>query len=107
MSEKQLPFQTKVANFIQEHNLDTSVEVRLLDLLSELGELAKEFLTGNHYGQTHFLETDAWEEELGDVFFSLVCLAYSSNVVLEQALDRALAKYQTRIEQKGDAGSGP
>jgi NTP pyrophosphatase (non-canonical NTP hydrolase) len=105
MNDQHLPFQTRVANFFKEHNLETSVEVRLLDLLAELGELAKEVLKSSEYGQIPFTETEAWEEELGDVFFSLVSLAYSSNVVLEKALDKALVKYQARIESKGDAGS--
>ena len=106
MSEKQLPIQTKVANFIREHNLEAPIEARLLDLLAELGELAKEVLKGSEYGQTPFTETQAWKEELGDVFFSLACLAYSTNVNLEEALDKVLEKYQARIESKGDAGSG-
>ena len=106
MNTQNFPFQTRVAQFIQEHNLETSPEVRLLDLLAELRELAKEVLKGSEYGQIPFTETQAWEEEMGDVFFSLACLAYTTNVSLEQALDRALAKYQTRIESKGDAGSG-
>lgn len=106
MSVQPLPFQNRVANFIKEHNLEMSVEIRLLDLLTELGELAKEVLKSSEYGQVPFTETQAWEEEMGDVFFSLACLAYSTTVNLEEALDKALAKYQARIASKGDAGSG-
>jgi len=36
--------QDKVKIFCEDHNLSTSAEVRLIDLVSELGELAKEIL---------------------------------------------------------------
>ncbi len=91
---------------MQKHQLETSVEARLIDLLSEMGELAKEALKGSDYGKAPFTQTPAWEEELADAFFSLVCLANSTNVDLEKALGDALAKYEARLRQKGDAGSG-
>ena len=97
MNKQSSHFQTRIAQFIQEHDLETSVEARLLDLLAELGELAKEVLKGSEYGQIPFTETQAWEEEMGDVFFSLACLAYSTNVDLEEALDKVLEKYQARL----------
>jgi NTP pyrophosphatase (non-canonical NTP hydrolase) len=99
-------FQKAVAEFVQEHQLEASVEARLIDLLSEMGELAKEALKGSDYGKTAFTQTPAWEEELADAFFSLVCLANSTDVDLEKALEYALAKYETRLSEKGDAGSG-
>ena len=99
-------FQQLVDQFIAEHQLETSVEIRLLDLLSELGEVAKEALKSNQYGKAHFSPTPNWEEELADAFFSLVCIANSSGVNLETALEHALQKYRSRIEQNGEAGSG-
>ena len=33
-------FQDRVARFVAEHDLEAGVEIRLLDLLSELGEVA-------------------------------------------------------------------
>ena len=91
-------------------SLDTSCrpgsETRLLDLLSELGELAKETLKSNQYGSRETALTPEWESELADVFFSLICLANDSGVDLDQALDAALEKYGQRIRSGGDAGSG-
>ena len=99
-------FQKKVAEFLKKHQLEASVEARLIDLLAEVGEVAKETLKGSDYGKGNFHQTPAWEEELGDVFFSLVCLANSTDVDLEKALENALAKYEKRLGEKGDAGSG-
>ena len=36
--------QDKVKNFCEQHNLSTSSEARFLDIVSELGEMAKEIL---------------------------------------------------------------
>lgn len=38
--------QTKVEQFVGQYGLETPLEHRLLDLLSELGEVAKEVLKG-------------------------------------------------------------
>jgi NTP pyrophosphatase (non-canonical NTP hydrolase) len=98
-------FQQRVAAFVTEHHLETDPSTRLLDLLSELGEAAKEILKGSSYGKDNFSTTAQWEGELADVFFSLVCLANSTGVDLEAALDMALEKYQARLESRGNAGS--
>ena len=74
--------------------------------MSEIGELAKEALKGSDYGKTRFTQTEAWEEELADAFFSLVCIANSTGVDLEKALEKVLIKYKNRINNKGNAGSG-
>ncbi len=99
-------FQSQVANFVAQHHLDAPVEARLLDLVSEVGEVAKEALKGSDYGKQPFQPTAEWSAEVADVFFSLVCVANSTNVNLETALAAALAKYQQRLTSKGEAGSG-
>jgi NTP pyrophosphatase (non-canonical NTP hydrolase) len=95
-----------VAEFVSRHQLQTGIETRLLDLLSELGELAKETLKGSHYGSRATALTPDWESELADVFFSLICLANDSGMDLDQALNAALKKYEQRIQSAGEAGSG-
>lgn len=99
-------FQTKVFAFVEAYNLKTSVETRLLDMMSELGEVAKETLKGSSYGKNEFSPSADWEEELADAFFALICIANSTGVNLESALDLVLAKYQARLEDRGEAGSG-
>ena len=99
-------FQQSVANFIAQHHLETDVTHRMLDLISEAGELAKEILKSSDYGKTTFHPTEEWESELGDIFFSLICLANSTNTNLEDALENALQKYKNRLKITQDAGSG-
>ena len=99
-------FQQAVARFVADNQLEAPVAARLLDLVSEVGELAKEALEGSRYGQVAFEPPPTWSDELGDCFFSLVCLANSTGVDLGTALDRALEKYRERLEQSGQTGSG-
>lgn len=104
--EKLPAFQQKVADFVDAHDLRTGAEQRLLDLVSELGELAKEALKTTAYGRRPFIPDEKWDDELADVFFSLVCLANSTAVDLEKSLDGALAKYGERLRSRGEASSG-
>jgi NTP pyrophosphatase (non-canonical NTP hydrolase) len=99
-------YQQRVAAFVAEHKLETETASRLLDLLSELGEVAKEILKGSDYGKKDFSPTPDWESELADTFFSLICLANATGVDLDTALSAALQKYQDRLSSRGDAGSG-
>lgn len=99
-------YQERVASFVDMHALRAGAEARVLDLVSEVGEVAKEVLKATRYGEHPFATSQAWEEELADVFFSLICLANATNVDLDRALDGALAKYRQRLAGRGDAGSG-
>jgi NTP pyrophosphatase (non-canonical NTP hydrolase) len=98
--------QRTVASFVEEAKIEAPVAARLLDLVSEIGELSKEVLEGTRYGRDSFRPPDGWASELGDVFFALVCLANSTGVDLEAALDGALGKYRERLALGDDAGSG-
>jgi NTP pyrophosphatase (non-canonical NTP hydrolase) len=40
------------------------------------------------------------------VFFSLVCIANTTGVNLETSLESVLKKYQARLADRGEAGSG-
>ncbi len=99
-------FQQVVARFVEAHALEVPPAVRLLDLVSEAGEVARELLTATRYGREAFRPGAAWAEELADLFFALVCVANGTGVDLETALDDALARYATRLAERGDAGSG-
>ncbi len=100
-------FQRRVADFVDEHKLDADVAHRLLDAMSEFGEVAKEALKASRYGSTTFSPTRDWADELGDLLFSVICVANKTGVDLEDALDRALKKYEERIRQRGEAASYP
>jgi len=103
---RNLEFQRKVVEFVKAYKLEASAPSRVLDLVAEVGELAKEVLTATDYGHTPFQPSKRWHEELGDVLFALVCLANTTDVDLEEALEQALDKYRERLAQKGDPGSG-
>jgi NTP pyrophosphatase (non-canonical NTP hydrolase) len=98
--------QKRVADFVREHGLEIALQDRMLDLVSEVGELSKEVLKGTAYGRKPFVPNGEWSEELGDVFFSLLCVANSTGVDAEQALAAVLEKYRKRMVQRGEIGSG-
>jgi N-acetylglutamate synthase-like GNAT family acetyltransferase/NTP pyrophosphatase (non-canonical NTP hydrolase) len=100
------PDQAMVNQFIDRADLWASAATRLLDVQSELGELSKEMLNITRYGSQPFEATDAWRNELGDLYFSLLALANASGVNLETALGTALLKYRARLKNAGTTGSG-
>ena len=98
--------QEKVNEMVKKYDLDTSVEIRYIDLVSEIGELGKEILKGNDYGKKEFSKTDNLESEMGDVLFSLICIANELNMDLKVALDGVIEKYNFRFAEKGNISSG-
>jgi NTP pyrophosphatase (non-canonical NTP hydrolase) len=96
--------QTKVKNFCEENNLQSPAEHRVLDLVSEVGEVAKEVLKMSDYGRKPFKFSEEVKSELGDAFYSLIVVANHFDVDLEEALDIVLEKYEKRLK-KGSAGS--
>ena len=98
--------QEKVKEMIKKYNLESSNEIRFIDLTSEIGELGKEILKGNDYGKKEYCNTDNVESEIGDVLFSLICIANGMNISLENAIESVLKKYENRFLSNGNIGSG-
>lgn len=101
--------QKKVKEFNEKVNCHTEkmpVCARLLDIQSELGELAKEYLKISNYGTINFELTDDFKLEFGDVLYSLISLAGELDINAEECLDMVLSKYKKRIEAKKSMGSG-
>ena len=96
--------QHKVKNFCDQHNLSTSSEARFLDIVSELGEMAKEILLYSDYGKKTIDHSARLEEEVGDIIFSLIALSNSLDIDMEVALDKVLKKYELRAHN-GSIGS--
>ena len=97
--------QQKVAAFAQAYGLGTDPQARMLDLASEVGELAKEVLKATGYGtRPRWPPRPALEEELGDCVFSLLCVSEALGLDGEKALDQALEKYRARFAEAGDIG---
>lgn len=97
--------QKLIRDFNIKYNLGGSVEMRFIDLSSEVGELGKEILKGTDYGKKVFSNTGNLESEFGDVLFSLISAANSAGVDLSTALEKVLNKYEIRFNKKGHIGS--
>ena len=97
--------QQQVKDFCQRRQLDAPLEFRMLDLISELGETAKEILKMSDYGRRKFQIRPEFSGELGDVFFSLIIVANLCNIDLEEALHQTVTKYEHRLQHKGNPGS--
>ncbi|MEM7330823.1 MAG: MazG-like family protein [Chloroflexota bacterium] len=100
-------WQAQASNFAKKHNLTHSAGVYALDLISELGEVAKEILKATNYGEVDSPQFNQEQitSELGDVLYSLCLLATAVDVNLDEAFATALHKYETRMQKKGHIGS--
>ena len=96
--------QEKVQKFCDKHNLNNSPQSRLIDTVSELGEVAKELLVGSDYGKKSFQQNEKIELEIGDVVFSIIALSNSLDINIEDALQKVIKKYEQRAKQ-GSIGS--
>jgi len=98
-------WQQQSTEFAQKQNLTHAPSVYVLDLISEVGEVAKEILLAMEYGERPFQLQAGLVGELGDVLYSLCLLATAVNVDLDEALAVALQKYAARQQAKGHIGS--
>lgn len=103
--DKQNNWQTRAAEFAQKRNLSHPPGVNALDLLSELGEVAKELLLATNYGQTLPQFRESMVSELGDTLFSLCMLTTSVGVDLDKALTQTLQKHEQRWQATAQLGS--
>jgi NTP pyrophosphatase (non-canonical NTP hydrolase) len=96
--------QTRIKAFTKNHNLESPIEHRVLDTVSEIGEVAKEVLKMTDYGREEPQYRKELSSELGDVLYSLITIANTYDIDLEDSLENALKKYMKRLE-RGSAGS--
>lgn len=96
--------QEKIKKFCKEHNLESPAEHRVLDAISELGEVAKEILKMSDYGRKPLKYREELKSELGDLLYSIITIANLFDIDLEDALNIVLEKYEKRLK-KGSAGS--
>lgn len=96
--------QEKVESFAEENNLEGDVEYRLMDLVSEVGEVVKDATKSAGYGKNRE-DLHVEDDEIGDVLFSLFMACNKLDIDAEKAFENAMEKYRARIEEKGDPGS--
>ncbi len=96
--------QESVRKFCIKYNLSMPLDARLLDLSSEVGEVAKEYLVMTSYGSHEPEISKKFALELGDVLYTLITIANSCEINLKSELDSVLIKYEKRLE-RGSPGS--
>lgn len=96
--------QKRIKDFTDANNLGTSPGIRMLDIVTEVGEVAKEIIKSTDYGTKPFQAREELKPELGDAIFSIAVLANQLNIDLDEAVGMVLEKYERRL-QKGSAGS--
>ena len=94
-----------VHEFVERHGLRRDPATLVLDLTSEVGELAKEVLKGSEYGSRPFAPRPETPGEVGDVLYSTLALADALGLDADQLLRDTLAKYERRLGRAGSAGS--
>ncbi len=99
-------WQQQAANFAEQYNLKHSPTVHALDAMSELGEVAKELLSGSAYGTQELEIRPNLPAELGDLLYSICLLADSLEIDLDMALAQTLLKYENRWQTTGAVNSG-
>ena len=96
--------QEKVRNFLEKNELEGTTAFRILDLVSEVGEIASDATKTADYGLSEN-ELEVKDDELGDALFSLLAVASDLDIDAEEALEKSLEKYRERIETSGSPGS--
>ncbi len=97
--------QKKVEDFNKKNKLKSSPEIDALDLVSEVGEVAKEILKMSDYGKKKPKYRKEIKNEIGDVFYSLIKLSNHYKINLDEALVLVLKKYEDRICKKSNPSS--
>jgi len=98
-------WQRRVADLARQHDLWHDPVIHALDLVSEVGEVAKEILLDTEYGRRTPRPGSDLAVELGDALYSLLALAEVCGVDAAQALEAAMEKYRRRLAERGAAGS--
>lgn len=89
---------------MEKYGMEGTTEFRIMDLVSEVGEVTKDATKSAEYG-TEKENLTVKEDEIGDVIFSLFAVCNALDIDAENALETALDKYADRISEKGDPGS--
>ncbi len=97
MSKSLYEVQREVDKWIEENGGYWDILGRILSIIEELGELAR--MLNYFYGAKKIkklYKKEGIEEEIGDLFFNIVCLANTNNVDLEKNFNNTILKYNSR-----------
>ncbi|MBD3207979.1 MAG: nucleotide pyrophosphohydrolase [Candidatus Nealsonbacteria bacterium] len=93
--------QEKVERFLKEKNIQHLPQALMIDLVAEIGEVAKEILENSDYGKRETESSKELADEMGDAFYSLISLANYFGIDLDRTLDKTLEKYEERLKKGG------
>ncbi len=97
--------QGDIRKLLEKYALSQDISVRLHDLASEVGELNKAYLKSTEYGTKEFILSNNFEEELGDVLFTLLSICELTGVDAKSVLELTKMKYERRYTENGHIGS--
>ncbi len=94
--------QKRVEDWVNQYKIGYFKPLEILARLTEeTGELAREL---NHiYGpkkKKSTEDTEGLESEIGDILFTITCLANSQNINLDKAFDKIMNKYDSRDKDR-------
>ncbi len=89
--------QVLVKKFNEKHEIKINNSSRVLDLASEVGEVCKLSFSEDMGKQ---IAPEKWQEELGDVLYSLLSLMNDLDIDSEVVLRGVLEKYNDRITNR-------
>ncbi|MDN4522833.1 nucleotide pyrophosphohydrolase [Fictibacillus fluitans] len=98
MQDMQKEVDTYISQFKEGYFSPLAMTARMTE---ELGELARE--VNHYYGEKPKKSTEkeqTVEEELGDLFFVLLCFANSLNISMEKSFDMVMKKFNTRDKDR-------
>ena len=70
---------------------------RMLDISSEVGELSKEILKSTKYGEKEFIMTNEFQEEYGDVLYSVLSMGIENGIDVEANINKMIKKMNSRF----------
>ena len=86
-------------DFIAQHNLETQPAFSLLDIMAELGELARTLLKDTDYGRRPGgADSTQMREAVGDLMFAVAYLSTLYDVDPEAALWESVHKFERTLE---------
>ncbi|MFB6180349.1 MAG: MazG nucleotide pyrophosphohydrolase domain-containing protein [Candidatus Nanohalobium sp.] len=96
--------QEKVKQYMNENNLEGTTAFRIMDMVSEVGEIVQDAVKSAEYGVKEE-KLDVKQDEIGDALFSLLAVCNDLEIDAEKAFQQAIEKYDQRIQEKGDPSS--
>ncbi|AUG46499.1 nucleotide pyrophosphohydrolase [Haloarcula taiwanensis] len=96
--------QQQIADVLSRSDIDTPPAYRLLDVVTELGDIAAAVNETTGYG-TDSAALSVREAELGDALFALLALCVQLDIDADAALSSALAKYEGQSGANGTSAS--